>query len=45
MKKATSIKDWQRMFNELTDAESIQKAKRLAERKKRKEMKIADTGL
>ena len=45
MKKEKSIKDWQNMYDKLTNPELRDKAKREAEKIKRKEEKISDTGL
>lgn len=45
MNKGSSIKDWQEMYNKLTNPELRNKAKREADKIKRKEDKIKDTGL
>lgn len=45
MKKEKSIKDWQMMYDKLTNPELREKAKQEAERIKRKEDKRSDTGL
>lgn len=45
MRKEKSIKEWQDMYNKLTNPELREKAKRETEKNKRKEDKIKDTGL
>lgn len=45
MRKELAIKDWQEMYNKLTNPELRDKAKREADKIKRKEDKIKDTGL
>lgn len=45
MRKDKSIKDWQDMYNQLTNPELRDKAKKEVDKIKRKEDKIKDTGL
>ena len=45
MTKEESAQDWLRMFKSLTDPEQRAKAKRIAEREKRKEDKKEDSGI
>lgn len=45
MQKAKSIKDWDRMYKNLTDKDQQAENRRKTLRKKRMEMKINDTGL
>lgn len=45
MNEASSIKDWQRMFEELTNSEKRDEAARKRAILKRREEKILDVGL
>lgn len=45
VEKSKRIKDWNRIFKSITDSEEIAKAKREADKKKRIEERIKDTGL
>lgn len=45
MNKQESIADWKRMYDSLTDPEQIEKNKQRADREKRREERMADTGL
>lgn len=45
MKKETNIKEFQKMYNAITDPEERAKARRETDKKKRSEEKRIDTGL
>jgi hypothetical protein len=45
MNTTESTEDWLRMFKTLSDPEEREKAKRKHDREKRREEKVADTGL
>lgn len=45
MKRAASIKDWDRMFRSITDPKMREEARCKAEREKRLDQRRKDTGL
>ena len=45
MNEKARIKDWQRMYDEVTDPELVEKNKRKVQRQERIRERIIDTGL